>query len=242
MTLPHQNEESIPLIVCEDDRELRTILVAGLPHFGIEPRGVPDGKALDEALLTRRPTVVILDIGLPGEDGLSIARRLRSGGGTPMGIIMLTAHGALEDRLQGLKDGADVYFVKPVDLRELAFAVRNLHRRVSLPPETEVPEGGYTLDVLHSILGLPSGARVPLTATELRILQALALHPGVVVERVALLQHLHQPMDLAALQRLETQISRLRSKIRQIPGAEPLPLHARQGVGYAFLADLRMQP
>ena len=235
------DQAAIRLVVCEDDRELRNILLTGLPHFGIDARGVADGTALDAVLLDHRPTVVVLDIGLPGEDGLAIARRLRAVGGPPMGIIMLTARGSLDDRLEGLKDGADVYFVKPVDLRELAFAVRNLHRRVS-PVSTEEPaEGIYTLDTLHSQLNLPSGEQVVLTATELRILQALALKPGEVVERIDLLKSLRLPMDLPGMQRLETQISRLRSKVRLKSTSDPLPLHARHGVGYAFLAHLRLQ-
>ena len=238
---PTPDQSAIRLVVCEDDRELRTILLAGLPHFGIDPVGVADGVALDRALLDHRPSVVVLDIGLPGEDGLAIARRLRAVGGPPIGIILLTARGTLEDRLEGLKDGADVYFVKPVDLRELAFAVRNLHRRVSPPIADRSAEGAYTLDTLHSQLNLPSGEQVALTATELRILQALALKPGEVVERVDLLKSLRLPMDLPGMQRLETQISRLRSKVRQLTGSEPLPLHARHGVGYAFLAHLRLQ-
>jgi len=241
LPLSREGLATIRLVVCEDDRELRTILLAGLPHFGIDARGVADGTALDAVLLDHRPTVVVLDIGLPGEDGLAIARRLRAVGGPPMGIIMLTARGSLDDRLEGLKDGADVYFVKPVDLRELAFAVRNLHRRVS-PPSTERPtEGVYTLDTLHSLLNLPSGEQVALTASELRILQALALKPGEVVERIDPLKSLHLPMDLPGMQRLETQISRLRSKVRLKSTSDPLPLHARHGVGYAFLAHLRLQ-
>ena len=241
LPLSREGLATIRLVVCEDDRELRTILLAGLPHFGIDARGVADGTALDAVLLDHRPTVVVLDIGLPGEDGLAIARRLRAVGGPPMGIIMLTARGSLDDRLEGLKEGADVYFVKPVDLRELAFAVRNLHRRVS-PPSTERPtEGVYTLDTLHSLLNLPSGEQVALTASELRILQALALKPGEVVERIDLLKSLHLPMDLPGMQRLETQISRLRSKVRLKSTSDPLPLHARHGVGYAFLAHLRLQ-
>ncbi len=241
-TLPLSALEQAPvrLVVCEDDRELRNILLTGLPHFGIDAWGVADGIALDEMLIDHRPTVVVLDIGLPGEDGLTIARRLRAVGGPPMGIILLTARGTLEDRLEGLKDGADVYFVKPVDLRELAFAVRNLHRRVSPPSAESLTEDFYTLDTLHSQLNLPSGEQVALTATELRILQALALKPGEVVERIDLLKSLHLPMDLPGMQRLETQISRLRSKVRLKAGAEPLPLHARHGVGYAFLAHLRL--
>ncbi|MEI7614474.1 MAG: response regulator transcription factor [Betaproteobacteria bacterium] len=231
--------EVVRLVVCEDDAELRGILLSGLPHFGIDARGVPDGVALNQVLVAHRPTVVVLDIGLPGEDGLSIARRLRAQSPTPLGIILLTARGSLEDRLEGLKDGADVYFVKPVDLRELAFAVRNLHRRVSPVVQEAATADTYTLDSLHSQLRLPTGEQVPLTATELRILQTLAKTPGEVVERVDLLRSLQLPMDLPGMQRLETQISRLRSKVRKESGAQPLPLHARHGVGYAFLGNLR---
>jgi DNA-binding response OmpR family regulator len=240
MTPRQPIDDTIPLVICEDDRELRGILLAGLPHFGINPRGAANALELDDLLVSHRPTVVILDIGLPGEDGLSISRRLRAAGGPPLGVIMLTARGALEDRLEGLKDGADVYFVKPVDLRELAFAVRNLHRRVSRPAG-EVDDEAYVLDPVHSTLTLPSGPQLLLTTTELRILRALALNPGGVVERITLLNYLNQPEDLHAMQRLETHISRLRHKVRQLPGAEPLPLHARHGVGYAFLAPLRIR-
>ena len=240
LPFPREGQSALRLVVCEDDPDLLAILLAGLPHFGIDARGVANGEALDRALVQHRPTVVVLDIGLPGEDGLSIARRLRAAGGAPIGIILLTARGALDDRLEGLRDGADVYFVKPVDLRELAFAVRNLHRRVSPPAQEEAGVGVYTLDPLHSQLGLPTGEQVPLTATELRILQALAQNPGEVVERVDLLRNLQLPMDLPGMQRLETQISRLRSKVRKHSGAESLPLHARHGVGYAFLAHLRL--
>ncbi len=121
--------ERIPIVICEDDEELRRILVVGLRYFGIDACGVGDGVALDTALAADRATVVVLDIGLPGEDGLSIARRLSASSSSLMGIILLTARGSMEDRTQGICSGADAYFVKPVDLRELASAVQNLHRR-----------------------------------------------------------------------------------------------------------------
>jgi len=241
MTSTRTNPSRIPLIICEDDLELRAILVAGLAHFGIDTRGVGDGVALAAAIEEQRPSVIVLDIGLPGEDGRSIARRLSSANGPALGIILLTARGALEDRIDGMKAGADAYFVKPVDLRELACAVQNLHRRVCPPVDPVSPEGAYSLDALHSTLALPTGERIPLTATELRVLQLLALNPGEVVERADLLRNLHQPVDPPAMQRLETHISRLRGKIRQIQGAEPLPIQASHGIGYTFLAPLRLQ-
>ena len=240
MTLRPPASERIPLVICEDDAELRSILVAGLAYFQIDATGVGDAGALDEALAAIRPTVVVLDIGLPGEDGLSIARRLSVSHPSALGIILLTARGSLDDRLEGLKDGADVYFVKPVDLRELACAVQNLHQRVrqtgAASPST------YSLDALHSTLGLPTGEKVTLTATELCLLQVLALNPGAVVPRAVLLRKLQQPQDLPALQRLETHISRLRGKVRQIKGSEPLPIQASHGVGYAFRAPLWLRP
>jgi len=228
------------ILIVDDDPGIRDVVSDFLGRHGYAVDTASDARTMEQVLARGPVDLVVLDIMLPGEDGLAIARRLRAVGGPPLGIILLTARGTLEDRLEGLRDGADVYFVKPVDLRELAFAVRNLHRRVS-PPSTEQPaEGGYTLDTLHSQLNLPSGEQVVLTATELRILQALALKPGEVVERVDLLKSLRLPMDLPGMQRLETQISRLRSKVRQLSGSEPLPLHARHGVGYAFLANLRL--
>ena len=142
--------------------------------------------------------------------------------------------------IQGLKDGADLYFVKPVDLHELALAVRNLARRVQVQSPAGVPAPGRTfeLDPLRSQLACLSGAVLELTATELRILEMLARCPGVCVERDAILEHLMQPQDLAAIQRLETVISRLRAKARQ--SGELLPLRARNGSGYAFLAPLKL--
>ncbi len=234
------NLEHIPLLICEDDEELLEILISGLGHLGFRPVGVPDAIALDAALLERQPAVLILDIGLPGEDGLSIARRLRAAGPGQVGIILLSARGMLEDRIQGLKDGADLYFVKPVDLHELALAVRNLARRVQVQSPAGVPAPGRTfeLDPLRSQLACLSGAVLELTATELRILEMLARCPGVCVERDAILEHLMQPQDLAAIQRLETVISRLRAKARQ--SGELLPLRARNGSGYAFLAPLKV--
>jgi len=236
---PLPSTETIPLAVCEDDRELREILQVGLSHFGIQVLGAADGRALDHLLAAQAAAVVVLDIGLPGEDGFSIARRLRAEP-KPIGLIMLTARGALEDRLAALKEGVDAYFVKPVDLRELALAVRNLHRRLTEPAQA-APAGAYSLDALHSVLRVPSGGQVSLSATELRLLQVLALNPGEVVERSALLRNLQQPVDPPAMQRLEAHISRLRGKVRQLDGAEPLPLQACHGIGYSFLAPLRLQ-
>ncbi len=239
---PLSSLESIPLAICEDDRELCEILQAGLIHFGIQVLAAAEGRALDLLLAEHHPAVVVLDIGLPGEDGLSIARRLRAKEGPPLGLIMLTARGALEDRLAALKEGVDAYFVKPVDLRELALAIRNLHRRLTQPLQAEPAPGSYSLDATHSTLRLPSGEQVSLSATELRLLQVLALNPGEVVQRSALLHNLQQPVDAPAMQRLEAHISRLRGKVRQQEGAAPLPLQACHGIGYSFLAPLQLQP
>jgi DNA-binding response OmpR family regulator len=236
----HSELKPISLLICEDDEEFLEILVSGLGHLGLGAVGVSDAPSLDAAFRERRPSVVILDIGLPGEDGLSIARRLRAPGPAPVGIILLSARGMLEDRIQGLRDGADLYFVKPVDLEELALAVRNLHRRMRLASQTEVPavQPIHALDSLRSQLVFPSGTPLSLTATELRILEVLAQCPGNCVDRDAILDNLGQPQDLAAMQRLETAISRLRAKARR--AGESLPLHARHGSGYAFLALLKV--
>jgi DNA-binding response OmpR family regulator len=232
------------VLVCEDDEDLLEILVDGLTRQGFAATGVPDGRALDSAYLREPPHIVVLDIGLPGEDGFAVARRLRRLPGPPVGIIVVSARAALEDRLQGLMEGADAYLTKPVDLKELGLAIRNLRRRLGPEPQppAPAPAAGYSLDPLRSQLVLPSFRRVDLTATELQILRLLAQCPGAPVERHLLLRHLQYPEDLLGIQRLEAAVSRLRAKIRTCEPGLSLPLRARHGSGYAFLAPLGEVP
>jgi DNA-binding response OmpR family regulator len=214
---------------------MRDFLVTGLENVGISVVGVADGVELDAYLETHEVDILILDIGLPGEDGYSIAARLR-GARPHMGIIMLSARDETEDKVQGLDGGADLYFTKKVGIRELASAVGSLHRRLSLvrPPP---PITHWRLDTLHSRLVTPSGIEIDLTFNELRFLKPLLDQPGAVVDRDLLSLALDQVPDIYAMRRMETMLSRLRTKVQKASPDEPLPVRARHGQGYSFLGE-----
>ena len=126
------------MLACEDDPVFRALLTFSFQKLGLPLFLVEDGTALDAVLESVSPDIFLLDVGLPGENGLSIARRIRRRH-PRLGIVMITGRGQLEDRLQGFREGADLYFVKPVDMRELEAAIRNLHRRLRPPPRGSVP-------------------------------------------------------------------------------------------------------
>lgn len=227
----NQIKTSLDVIVVEDDPELRDILVSGLRFFGHRVRGAGCGKALDAELATSPADVVILDLGLPDEDGIEIARRLRRD--HPCGIVMTTARGKLDERVCGLESGADLYFVKPVDIRELDAALLSLSRRIAVPSRA-----AWRFEPLTSRLVTPLGAEVFLTAHECILIRRLLDTPGENVSRGEIFKALKQPDDLYADKRLETMISRLRAKVRATDPESELPVRARHNLGYAFLAEV----
>ena len=227
-------QRNIRVVTCEDHPVMREYIVSGLARLGITAVGVCDGIELNAYLGVHATDIVILDIGLPGEDGYSIATRLRQD--RPLiGIVMLTSRGQTEDKVQGLDCGADLYFSKPVDIRELASALGSLHRRLSLSgPATG--SARWRLDPVRSSLITPSGVEVPLTDNEHRFLTPLLEQPGEVVDRDLLSKALDQIPDIYAMRRMETMLSRLRSKVQKASPEEALPVRARHGRGYAFLS------
>ncbi len=220
------------LVVVEDDNELRDILVTGLTLFGHNVRAAADGAALDSALAESAADIVILDLGLPVEDGLSIALRLRQQA-RRCGIIMLTARGKLDDRILGLSSGADLYFVKPVDIRELDAAIRSLARRLCLDRSR-----AWRFDRQTANLVTPRGASIPLSAQESILVGVLLESAGNNVSRQEIFTALRQPDDFYGDRRLETLISRLRAKVRAADPESTLPIRARHSLGYAFLAEV----
>lgn len=229
----------IRVVACEDHAVMRTYIVSGLSQFGIAVAGVADGIELGAYLDTHPVDIIILDIGLPGEDGYSIATRLRQERPN-LGIIMLTARDQTDDRVQGLDSGADLYFAKPVDLRELASALGSLYRRLRLGHIPPAPTG-WQLDSLRSALVTPSKIDIHLTDNELRFLMPLLEQPGTVIDRDLLAQALNQIPDVHAIRRMETMLSRLRTKVQKASPGEPLPVRARHGRGYAFLSEADAQ-
>jgi len=232
---PGNPVRGIRVVACEDQALTRKYILSGLAHFGIRAVGVCDGIELEAHLKVHPVDIVILDIGLPGEDGYSIATRLRHER-PHLGIVMLTARDETNDRVLGLDCGADLYFAKPTDMRELASALGSLHRRLRLN-QPSAPPAGWRLDPLRARLVTPCGAEVPLTDNEQRFLAPLINQPGVVIDRDALARALDQVPDVYATRRMETMLSRLRAKVLKVSPQDSLPVRARHGRGYAFLSS-----
>ncbi|MEW6677638.1 MAG: response regulator transcription factor [Pseudomonadota bacterium] len=221
--------------VVEDDADLRIEIMAGLEHAGLAVRGFPASRELYLGLLREPCEVVVLDVGLPGEDGFTVLSHLRAT--LPVGIILLTARGAVADRIRGLREGADAYLVKPVDLDELAATVSSVARRVRPDPQILIgaewrlsPDGWF--------LQTPKGARVSLSASERVLLERLLGASGRVVSREVLVEALGYHPDEVLSNRLDMSVSRLRRKVQTNCG-ESLPLRAVRGVGFSLVDEGR---
>jgi len=225
------------LLIVDDDREIRDLLSRFLRKHGYRVDTAEDGRAMHQALSSGRFDLVILDLMLPGEDGLSLCRRLRATSSLP--VIMLTAIGEDTDRIVGLEIGADDYVTKPFNPRELLARVKAVLRRsASLrPTEDDGVEDhallfeGWRLDLGRRELYGPDGALMPLTAGEFDLLVAFAEHPGRVLNRDQLLDltrgRAAQPFDRS----IDVQLSRLRRKIESDP-KEPRLIKTVRGGGY----------
>jgi len=224
----------IQVAVCEDNDALRDILVSVLPRFGLRVFGVGSSEALDRLLQERPVDIVVLDIGLPGEDGLSAAARLRQER-PELGIVMLTARALLDDRIRGMHQGADLYFVKPVDMAELAASLTSLHRRLAQArPRARRP---WKLSKGRGVLEAPDGTPIDLTENERIILTRLLAAPGGAVDREELLQALHWEAGDRAYMRLASAVSRLRAKVAAAAPDDDFPLRTLRNTGFAFRVD-----
>ncbi|MEW6693373.1 MAG: two-component system response regulator OmpR [Pseudomonadota bacterium] len=230
------------LVIVDDDSRIRELLHRYLSQEGFEVLLAEDGARLDRLLLRDTVDLIVLDLMLPGEDGLSICRRLRAGGDhTP--IIMLTAKGEDVDRIVGLELGADDYLPKPFNPRELLARIHAVLRRRP-PPEAPgaaaadravVRFGPFTFDLGQRTL-TRDGAEVPLTTGEFAMLKALVRHPRQPMSRDKLAQLARgrefEPFDRS----LDVQVSRLRKLIEPDP-ANPRYIQTVWGVGYMFVPD-----
>ena len=208
------------LLIVDDDPGLREVLADYLGRDGYRVSGVGDGRGLWAALEREPVDLVILDLMLPGDDGLTLCRMLRARSAMP--IIMLTARGDDTDRIVGLEMGADDYLPKPFNPRELLARIKSILRRArSLPAEPgEVRRfhfAGWTLDVATRQLTAPDSVVVPLGAGEYRLLRVFLEHPHRVLDRDRLLD-LTQGRDAAPFDRsIDVQVSRLRRRLRDDP-------------------------
>jgi two-component system, OmpR family, response regulator len=238
-------EQPIHILVVDDDARIRQMLIRYFQQEGYRVTGVADGAAMRAQLNARPVDVVLLDVVMPGEDGLTLAREIRSM--SDVGIIMLTGRNEVLDRVVGLEVGADDYVVKPFHLREVLARVKSVLRRRRPAPEPAVrsPEGagdvirfdGWLLDTARRRLLSPSGEDVALTTGEFNLLAALAKHPGRVLSREALMDHT-RGRGLKAFDRtIDAQIARLRKKIEPDP-KNPTIVKSVRAVGYVFTAKV----
>ncbi|HRO59423.1 MAG TPA: response regulator [Burkholderiaceae bacterium] len=232
------------LLIVDDEEEIRELLENYLGSYGFEVEAVADGRAMREALKTARYDLVLLDLGLPGEDGLTLARELRND--SQLGIVIVTGRGQPVDRIIGLEIGADDYVAKPFELRELLARVRSVLRRLkaAAPNAAAAPAAapgrhdllvfeGWQLDLAARSLSRPDGEPVVLTTGEFELLSIFARHPNRALSRDELMDFIHRreagPFDRS----IDVQVGRLRRKIERDP-ARPEMIKSVRGVGYQF--------
>ena len=217
---------AIPVLVVEDEPDLQEAMVDYLNLEGFAAAGVGSVTAAESWLATHQARVVVLDLGLPGEDGQAWLERTDAL--ADKGVVIVSARGALDDRLSGLNAGADGYLVKPVDMAEMTALVRNLAHRLGGPVHP-----AWRLDELTWTLVSPTGETVKLTASELRVMAALAEQAGEPVARETLTYRLGEHPEHYDHRRMEILVRRLRNKAGEA-FAEALPLATVRGYGYAF--------
>lgn len=227
------------ILVVDDDRRLRDLLTRYLGEQGFAVQAAADGVAMDALLAQHRFDAVVLDLMLPGEDGLAICRRLRAAG-EHVPILMLTARGDDVDRIIGLEMGADDYLPKPFNPRELLARINAILRRQAprapdsrASREDDIVFGDYRLEPAARRL-TRHGVPVPLTSGEYSLLYALATHPHQPLSRQVLLD-LARGREMEAYDRsIDVQISRLRKIIEADP-ANPRFIRTVWGHGYVFV-------
>lgn len=228
------------IFLVEDNDDLREELIFGLTSLGLDVSGFGDAAGLYRALAVGKCDIVVIDVGLPGEDGFSIAGHLR--GNPDLGIVFLTARTMLEDRLHGLDLGADAYLVKPIDVRELSATLQAVSRRIRAKTDLVPPSGKpdndaaiWRLDHGGWTLRNPLGRELAITDSERRFLEIMVAAAGMVVERETLISVFATADDDYDPHRLDAVISRLRKRTEQA-GLGKLPLTSVRGTGYVFTA------
>ena len=220
----------------EDDASIRDIELYALRAAGLEAEGFPDGDSFWQAIQSRRPELVVLDVMLPGIDGTELLRRMRA---TPalrrIPVIMATARGAEYDRVQGLDSGADDYLTKPFSVIELVSRVRAVLRRCQPQESTGTLRcGDLTLDTAEHTVSV-NGQRVDLTYKEYELLLFLAKHPNQVFGREDLYELIWGLESMGDNITVAVHINRLREKVELDP-SHPQMIQTVWGVGYRLNA------
>lgn len=225
----------LKVAVLEDNDDLRELVVAALCNHGHQAMGAYDAEALDALLAQRSFDLLLLDLNLPGEGGLSVARRLKAA--TPeLFIIMMTALGKLGDRVAGYDHGADVYLCKPVSEDELLAAVASIARRVAQRSGAGIDE---VLRLNEATLELTGVHTVTLSRTEATLLKCLGQAQDRRMDTFRLLERTNRGVDAKSKASLEVQIVNLRKKIAAAGFTRP-SVRAIRGEGYELLCPLRV--
>ena len=227
------------ILLCDDEADVREMLQEYLERRGFAVQTAGNAAELRERLGGGRIDLIVLDINMPGEDGLSALRALRAD--NPVPVVMLTAAGETVDRILGLEMGADDYLGKPVDLRELEARIKAVLRRQAAPAPAETAGDGaqtarfgrFTLDLAAARLLDEAGCEVPLTAMEFSLLKVFARNRKRVLNRDQILEQAHDrawdPFDRS----IDIRISRLRRKIEENP-QKPAIIRTVRGIGYIY--------
>ncbi|MEM7221376.1 MAG: response regulator [Pseudomonadota bacterium] len=234
------------ILVADDEPEIREMLREYLSSNGFQVTAVEDGAAVRAHLEETPCDLVLLDIAMPGEDGISLARYVRET--YSCGIIMVTASDTVVDRIVGLEVGADDYVSKPFDLRELLARAKSVLRRAQQETDsgtrpTSAPASGNQVRFGRCLLDLETrkltaddGEDVPITQMEFDLLQTFATHPNRVLNRDQLLEMSHnrswEPFDRS----IDIRIARLRRKIEPDP-SKPQTIKTVRGAGYIYVTD-----
>lgn len=240
-------DDNKAILIVDDDPDIREVLYDYLIVRGYDVYLAEDGSIMREKLAAQDIDVVLLDISLPGEDGLSLARDLRSRK-NQLGIIMVTGSGEVVDRVLGLEMGADDYIVKPFELREVLARIKSVLRRYQIHSESQGDEketdtakakgtirfGEYKLDLDRHQLYHPDGETIPITQMEFDLLSAFSFCPNRVLSRDQILDLTHNrewdPYDRS----IDIRIARLRRKIEAEP-SNPKIIKTVRGVGYMYV-------
>jgi DNA-binding response OmpR family regulator len=228
-------DETSQVLVVDDDAGIRDLLADYLTKQGMTVKTARDGKEMDERLTGFDPDLVVMDLMLPGEDGLSLTRRLKADRDIP--VIMLSARGEDIDRIVGLEVGADDYLPKPFNPRELLARIRAVLRRGAsrgdMEPGATVRFGNFALDLASQALSR-EGQDIPLTQAEFTLLKIFVEHPNRALSRDQIMDWLkgfeRDPFDRS----IDVRVTRLRKKIEEDP-ANPVYIRTVWGQGYLFV-------
>jgi two-component system phosphate regulon response regulator OmpR len=228
--------ENPQVLVVDDDAGIRDLLADYLTKQGLTVATARDGKEMDERLAAFHPDLIVMDLMMPGEDGLALTRRVKAGRDVP--VIMLSARGEDIDRIVGLEVGADDYLAKPFNPRELLARIRAVLRRGNATTKTDQDAGEvarfgpFALDLAAQSLSR-EGQDIPLTQAEFTLLKLFLEHPGRALSRDQIMDWLkgyeRDPFDRS----IDVRVTRLRKKLEDDP-ANPVYIRTIWGQGYLF--------